>query len=104
MKLRAAVILSWCLASASAFSVSPSLLAPRTRPTTSRPTPAARPSSTTMTLLQEQASASTVEVEDVDAAIMDSDGTDDVYDQLGIQKEQLALGVKPEEVLKYIGR
>ena len=34
---------------------------------------------------------------------MESEGTDDVFDQLGIQKEQLALGVKPEEVLKYIG-
>lgn len=103
MTLRAAVILSWCLASASAFSVSPSLLA-RPPPTTSRPTTAARLSwTTTATLLREQASASTVEVKDVDAAIMESEGTDDVFDQLGIQKEQLALGVKPEEVLKYIG-
>lgn len=97
------MILSWCLASASAFSVSPSLLA-RPPPTTSRPTTAARLSwTTTATLLREQASASTVEVKDVDAAIMESEGTDDVFDQLGIQKEQLALGVKPEEVLKYIG-
>lgn len=44
-----------------------------------------------------------VVVNDDDDEESEDNSNNDLYQQIGIERNQLALGVKPEEVLKYIG-
>ena len=86
------VLLSWTVFDAQAFSVSP---CPATRRCTTRSIASWTRTTTTRCA----------------AAVLDQDqyvaGTEvevvDVYNQLGVERGNLALGVKPDEVLKYIG-
>jgi hypothetical protein len=79
MKLRQAAIISY-LACTSAFSV-----VPRVATTTTR--------AASFALFSAVAN-------DFESAVLDGVS---IYNQLGIEEGKLALGVKPDEVLKYIG-
>jgi len=84
MKPRAAIIivLLSCAFAADAFSVVPRSCASS--------------STASRTTTRRRQAAAVVEQEDVTEAVA-------LYDQLGIERGNLALGVKPDEVLKYIG-
>ena len=85
------ILLSWTVFDAQAFTVAPG---PATRSCTSNKIASWARTTTTRA-----------------AAVLDQDqyvvGSEvevvDVYNQLGVERGNLALGVKPEEVLKYIG-
>lgn len=80
----AIIVLLSCAFAADGFSV-----VPRSCATASR--------TTTTTTRRRQADAAVVEQEDATETVVG------VYDRLGIERGNLALGVKPDEVLKYIG-
>ena len=89
----AILCLSWACGSARAFSVAPphhpSIISSTPRQYSGRGTTSQR-----RAVLVEPNAADTTEE---DVAVVD------VYDQLGIERGNLALGVKPDEVLQYIG-
>ena len=92
----AILCLSWACGSARAFSVAPqyhpsiiSISSSTPRQYSGRGTTSQR-----RAVLVEPNAADTTEE---DVAVVD------VYDQLGIERGNLALGVKPDEVLQYIG-
>ena len=80
------ICLSWACWSARAFSVAPRH--PTQRHSSCRRT--ARRAGAVLDLVEPSVATDTTDVVDV-------------YDRLGIERENLALGVKPDEVLKYIG-
>lgn len=88
------ILLSWTVFDAQAFTVAP---CPATRSCTSNKIASWTRTTTTTTTRA--------------AAVLDQDqyvvGSEvevvDVYNQLGVERGNLALGVKPEEVLQYIG-
>ena len=89
------ILLSWTVFDAQAFTVAPG---PATRSCTSNKIASWARTTTTTTTTRAAA------VLDQDQYVVGSEvEVVDVYNQLGVERGNLALGVKPEEVLKYIG-
>ena len=91
MKLRVAAAILSFVATACAFSVTP-------RATTTTTTRSVR-----RWLVVVAESASNTVANDFETTAAADVGVVSIWDQLGIPQGNLALGVKPDEVLKYIG-
>jgi hypothetical protein len=94
MKLRVAAAILSFVATACAFSVTP-------RATTTTTT--TRSVRRWLVVVAESASNTVANDFETTAAAATDVGVVSIWDQLGIPQGNLALGVKPDEVLKYIG-
>ena len=93
MKLRVAAAILSFVATACAFSVTP-------RATTTTTTRSVR---RWLVVVAESASNTVANDFETTAVAAADVGVVSIWDQLGIPQGNLALGVKPDEVLKYIG-